>query len=91
MIEDKIVEFKHNDLSHVLERKYVEISENMKKEDYIIEYYSFCQFHELILDEKVVGFYLKNARIPRLLKSRMNCNFRGTFVFIWFLWLFFLK
>ena len=33
--------------------------------------------------------YLKNARIPRLLKSRMNRKFRSTFIFTCFLQLFF--
>lgn len=32
--------------------------------------------------------YLKNARIPRLLKVRMNRKFRGTFIFTCFMHLF---
>ena len=37
----------------------------------------------------VIVLYLNFARIPRLLKSRMNRKFRGTFIFTNYLQLFF--
>lgn len=44
---------------------------------------------EFIIDFEGVFFYHNLARIPRLLKLRMNRNVRGTFIFNNFPYLFF--
>ena len=64
MIEDNIIEFKNNDLNYVLEKEYDEILRNMEKEDYIVEYPSFYQFHELKYDDKTVGFFTLDNFLP---------------------------
>ena len=64
LIKDNIIEFKNNDLNHVLEKEYDEIIRNMEKEDYIVEYTSFYQFHELKYDDKTVGFFTLDNFLP---------------------------
>ena len=87
MIEDNIIEFENNDLNHILENKYDELLRNMKKEDYIIEYTSFYQFHELRCEGKTVGFFTLDTFMPSEIILCLNeCyilpKYRGKDIFI---------
>ena len=64
MDNSKIVTFDENKLSKVLENNYGEILKSMQKEDYILEYDSFCEFREILFDGKSVGFLTLDTFIP---------------------------
>lgn len=63
MVNYNVVRY-DKDLNEVLANEYSLMFDEMKKEDYILEYDSFVEFRELIYDENIVGFLTLDTFLP---------------------------